>query len=312
MCCLIECVVDEVDVCLFVVDVWVGVILVDEYFVDILCKCVKYVILVVNKVEGCVGELGVMEVYVFGLGELLCIFVEYGEGMDDLYCVLVLLVEQFEVVNVQQVLEIDIIVLDDEDDDESWCFSVVKFLQVVVIGCLNVGKLMLINKILGEDRLLIGFEVGIICDLISVSVDFMGMLICIFDIVGMCKKVCVMDKLEKLLVLDGLCVVCFVEVVVVLLDVGILFEQQDLCIVDFVEIEGCVVVIVVNKWDLEEDKFQKLNELCEVFECLLLQLKGVFLVIVLVCMGKGLDWLYNVILKVYEVWNCCVLIVCLN
>jgi GTP-binding protein len=90
---------------------------------------------------------------------------------------------------------------------------------------------------------------------------------------------------------------------VVLLDVGIPFEQQDLRIADFAESEGRAVVIAANKWDLEDDKPHKLNELREAFERLLPQLKGAPLVTVSARTGKGLDRLHNAILKAHEVWN---------
>ena len=300
---LTERAVDEADVCLFVVDARAGVTSADEYFADILRKRAKHVILAANKAEGRAGESGAMEAYALGLGEPLRISAEHGEGMDDLYRVLVPLAEQFEAANVQQVPETDITVSDDEDDDESWRPSAAKPLQVAVIGRPNAGKSTLINKILGEDRLLTGPEAGITRDSISVSADFMGTPIRIFDTAGMRKKARVTDKLEKLSVSDGLRAVRFAEVVVVLLDVGIPFEQQDLRIADFAETEGRAVVIAANKWDLEEDKPQKLNELREAFERLLPQLKGAPLVTVSARTGKGLDRLHNAILKAHEVWN---------
>ncbi|HRM74395.1 MAG TPA: ribosome biogenesis GTPase Der, partial [Paracoccus sp. (in: a-proteobacteria)] len=123
------------------------------------------------------------------------------------------------------------------------------------------------------------------------------------DTAGMRKKARVTDKVEKLSVADGLRAVRFAEVVVVLLDVGIPFEQQDLRIADFAETEGRAVVVAANKWDLEEDKPEKLKELREAFERLLPQLKGAPLVTVSARTGKGLDRLHNAILKAHEVWN---------
>jgi GTP-binding protein len=111
------------------------------------------------------------------------------------------------------------------------------------------------------------------------------------------------DKLEKLSVADGLRAVRFAEVVVVLLDVNIPFEQQDLRIADFAETEGRAVVVAANKWDLEEDKPEKLKELREAFERLLPQLRGAPLVTVSAKTGKGLDRLHNAILKAHEIWN---------
>jgi GTPase len=80
------------------------------------------------------------------------------------------------------------------------------------------------------------------------------------------KKARVVEKLEKLSVADGLRAVRFAEVVVVLLDVEIPFETQDLRIADYAETEGRAVVVAVNKWDLEDEKQEKLAELKEMFE----------------------------------------------
>ncbi|MDQ7775100.1 ribosome biogenesis GTPase Der [Paracoccus aminovorans] len=302
---LTERAVDEADVCLFVIDARAGVTAADEYFADILRKRAKHIILAANKAEGRAGESGALEAYALGLGEPLRLSAEHGEGMDDLYRALLPLAEQFEAANVQQAPETDIDLPEDgdEEDDESWRPSAAKPLQIAVIGRPNAGKSTLINKILGEDRLLTGPEAGITRDSISVSADFMGTPVRIFDTAGMRKKARVTDKVEKLSVADGLRAVRFAEVVVVLLDVGIPFEQQDLRIADFAETEGRAVVIAANKWDLEEDKPQKLNELREAFERLLPQLKGAPLVTVSARTGKGLDRLHNAILKAHEVWN---------
>jgi len=117
------------------------------------------------------------------------------------------------------------------------------------------------------------------------------------------RKGKVVDKLEKLSVADGLRAVRFAEVVVVLLDVAIPFEQQDLRIADLAETEGRAVVLAANKWDLEEDKADKLKELRSSFERLLPQLKGAPLVTVSARTGKGLDRLHNAIMQAYAVWN---------
>ena len=86
------------------------------------------------------------------------------------------------------------------------------------------------------------------------------------------KKAKVQDKIEKLSVSDGLRAVKFAEIVVVLLDADIPFEQQDLRIADLAEREGRAVIIAVNKWDLERSKQKKLNDLREAFELSLIHI----------------------------------------
>ena len=117
------------------------------------------------------------------------------------------------------------------------------------------------------------------------------------------KKARVQDKLEKLSVSDGLRAVKFAEVVVVLLDAAIPFEQQDLRIADLAEREGRAVVVAVNKWDIETEKQQKLRDLREAFDRLLPQLRGAPLVTVSAKTGQGLDRLRAAVEKAHDVWN---------
>ena len=125
----------------------------------------------------------------------------------------------------------------------------------------------------------------------------------IFDTAGMRRKSRVQDKLEKLSVSDGLRAVRFAEVVVVLLDAAMPFEQQDLRIADLAEREGRAVVIAVNKWDLVEDRQARLAELKEAFDRLLPQLSGAPLVTVSARTGRGLDRVQKAVFKAHEVWN---------
>ncbi|AUH65902.1 ribosome biogenesis GTPase Der [Paracoccus zhejiangensis] len=305
---LTERAVDEADICLFVVDARVGVTAADEYFAEILRRRARHVIVAANKAEGRAGESGAMEAYALGLGEPLRISAEHGEGMDDLYRALMPLADQVEAERpapIEPEFDVDLSEEDAESGEgaEDWRPSEARPLQLAVIGRPNAGKSTLINKIIGEDRLLTGPEAGITRDSISVTTEFMGTPMRIFDTAGMRKRAKVNDKLEKLSVADGLRAVRFAEVVVVLLDVAIPFEQQDLRIADYAETEGRAVVVAANKWDLEEDKPEKLKELRESFERLLPQLKGAPLVTVSAKTGKGLDRLHNAILMAHEVWN---------
>ena len=300
---LTERAVEEADVCLFVIDARVGVTPADEIFADILRKKNAHVIVAANKSEGKAGDAGAIEAFSLGLGEPVRISAEHGEGMDDLYRVLMPLSDAFAERDAAHAPEVDVDVTDADAEDGARVPTREKPLQIAVIGRPNAGKSTLINKILGEDRLLTGPEAGITRDAISVAADFMGTPMRIFDTAGMRKKAKISDKLEKMSVTDGLRAVRFAEVVVVLLDVGIPFEQQDLRIADFAESEGRAVVIAANKWDLEDEKPQKLIELRESFEKHLPQLRGAPLVTVSAKTGKGLDRLHGAILKAADVWN---------
>jgi GTPase len=304
---LTERAVDMADVCLFLVDGRVGVTPSDEVFADILRKKAARVLLGVNKAEGKAGDSGALEAYSLGLGEPIRLSAEHGEGMDDLYRALKPFEEEFAPREADILPETDLDLSEEdaelEADENAHKPTAAKPLQIAVIGRPNAGKSTLINKILGQDRMLTGPEAGITRDAISVRADWQGTPIRIWDTAGMRKKARVVEKLEKLSVADGLRAVRFAEVVVVLLDVEIPFETQDLRIADFAETEGRAVVVAVNKWDLEEGKQEKLAELKEMFERLLPQLRGAPLVTVSAKTGRGLDRLHDAIRKAHDVWN---------
>lgn len=300
---LTERAVEMADACLFIVDARTGLLPADEVFADILRRKNAHVILAANKAEGKAADAGYFEAFSLGLGEPIRMSGEHGEGMGDLMTALDPIAKEFAARDAETAPETDVDIVDGEEDEGPRVPTADKPLQVAVIGRPNAGKSTLINQLVGEERLLTGPEAGITRDSISLRFTWGDTPTRIFDTAGMRKRAKVQEKLEKLSVSDGLRAVKFAEVVVVLLDAAIPFEQQDLRIADLAEREGRAVVIAINKWDVEPEKQAKLKDLKEAFARLLPQLRGAPLITISAKTGKGMERLREAVLRAHSVWN---------
>ncbi len=303
-----EAAIAEADIILFMVDARAGITPMDAHFGALLRKSGAQVHLVANKVEGRAAEPGLLEAYSLGLGEPIPLSAEHGTGIGDLYDIIGRAIEAREQsealetpLDTDALPQTDVDIDPDEQENPRWNPN--RFLNVAIVGRPNAGKSTLVNRLVGEERVLTGPEAGITRDSILVPWEWEGRTINLVDTAGIRRRAKVQKKLEKLAVADALRSIQYAEIVVLMLDATKPFEKQDLQLADLVEREGRALVIAVNKWDLVKDKNETLVKLREACERLLPQLRGVPLVTLSGLTGRNIPELMSEIFKIEKIWN---------
>ena len=279
------------DVALFMIDARTGLVPLDEEIARWLRGSTTPIVLVANKAEGRAGEAGVLDSLSLGLGDPVQLSAEHGEGMGDLFEALFPHLDG-------KAQEDEALALDDPAAP----------LKLAIVGRPNAGKSTLINRILGEERMITGPEAGITRDSIAIDWEWHDpqggvRKVRLIDTAGMRKRANVQDKLEKLSVADALHAVDFAEVVVLLLDATRGLEVQDLKIADRVLQEGRALIIAMNKWDVAEDASKLFNGVRAALDEGLAQVRGVPLLTVSAVTGKGIDQLLAAGFEVREAWS---------
>lgn len=274
----------EADVALLVIDAREGVTEADRHFAGWLRRSGKPVVLVANKTEGRAILPGVGEAYRLGFGDPVPISAEHGEGLAGLY-------ERLAPYERAAAPE------------GKAAGEPPKPLHLAVVGRPNVGKSTLVNRLLGEERLLTGPEAGITRDAIAIEWIWRDRPVRLVDTAGMRRRPRIEGKIEHLSVGDTLRTIRFAESVVLVLDALQPLERQDLTIASLVADEGRALVLAATKWDAVEDRGAALKRLRDRLPISLPQLHGVSLVPVSGRTGDGVDRLMDAVAAADMTWN---------
>lgn len=223
--------VDEADVILFLVDVKSGITDLDSEVAGILRRTKKPVIVVANKTDNHDLQYNAAEFYKLGLGDPYCISATSGSGSGEL---LDHLVSQFK----KEKLEL----LDDDTP------------RIAIVGRPNVGKSSLINAFIGEDRNIVTEIAGTTRDSIYTKYDKFGFDFYLVDTAGIRRRTKVREDLEYYSVVRSIRSIENSDVCILMLDATKGIEGQDLNIFSLIQKNAKGLVVVVNKWDLIEDK----------------------------------------------------------
>jgi GTP-binding protein len=296
--------IDEADIVLFLMDAREGLTPLDKIFADQLRPHDHRIIMLANKAEGHQAQATAEEARQLGFGPPILISAEHGEGMSELYEVLQPHADLVDLMAADQVQETLSLKAEDIDGvNQADLDAPTKPIRIAIIGRPNAGKSTLINRLLGEDRLLTGPEAGITRDAISVEWTYEGRPIRLVDTAGLRRKSRVQEKLEKLSTNDTIRAITFAEVVILVMDEANAFETQDLQIADLVEREGRALVYCISKWDQVDEPQARLSQLLETANRMLPQLKGTPLVALSSLTGRNIDKLMPSLMKTYRNWS---------
>jgi GTP-binding protein len=280
----------DADIALLLIDARAGVSPLDKQFANLLRKQATPLILVANKCEGRGGESGLLESYSLGLDEPIAISAEHGEGLELLY----------EAITTKSAH-----LFDDATEDRAEPGAEIDdpIINLAIVGRPNVGKSTLVNKLIGDERMLTGPEPGITRDSIAIEWVVDGQRLRLVDTAGLRRRARISEHLEKLSTADSLRSLGFAEVVLLVIDAEQGFEKQDLTIARRITQEGRALVVVVNKWDLVENAEARLKVIADRLQRSLPQIKGIKLITLSALSGAGVEKLLPATKFVYQLWN---------
>ncbi len=278
--------VADADVALLLVDARAGITPLDAAFADLLRRSTTPIVLVANKCEGKGQESALYDAFRLGMGEPLPISAEHGQGLSYLYHALAPFAGPE--VKVEPIPESEL---------------PPRPLQLAIIGRPNTGKSTLINRLLGEDRMLTGPEPGVTRDAVTTEWTYKGRAIRLVDTAGVRKRAKITDAVEKLSVGETFEAVKMAEVVVLVVEATAVLDNQELTLARHVIDEGRALVIAVNKWDAIKEKRRALETLEERLRDSLAQVKNIPTITISGLTGQRVDTLMEEVFRVHDIWN---------
>ncbi len=293
--------VEDADVALLLIDARAGLTPLDRHFADVLRRGKTPVVLVANKCEGKAGEPGLYEAYGLGFGDPVPLSAEHNEGFAELFDALAPYAEAHGALFPPEEAE------DEADDapaeEDGKPVRPPRPLQLVIAGRPNVGKSTLVNRLLGEDRMLTGPEAGLTRDAISVDWEHKGRGIRLVDTAGLRRRANIEHPVEKLSAANTLEAIRLAEVVVLVMDAAAILDKQDLTIARMVVEEGRALVIAINKWDVVDNPDEALKRLRDRLETSMPQVRGVPTVTISALAGNNIGKLMDAVLDAHKIWN---------
>ncbi len=230
--------IDTADVIIFMTDLKQGLVDADAKVADMLRKSHKPVVLVVNKVDNYKKQMvDVYEFYNLGIGDPVPISSIQKSGLGDMLDVVT---GHFE--NIEK---------EDDEDDRP---------KVAVIGKPNVGKSSLINKLTGEDRVIVSDIAGTTRDAIDTNINYEGKDYLFIDTAGLRRKSKVKEEIERFSVIRSVAAVERADIVILLIDATEGVTEQDAKIAGIAHDNGKATIIAVNKWDAIEKNTKTVKE----------------------------------------------------
>ncbi len=233
----VETAITEADVIIFLLDVRDGVTPVDLELANKLRQVKKPILLVANKADNDRLEIGAVEFYQLGLGEPLAISAHHGRGVAEL---------------LDKIIPLLPVSAPHEVEPE--------MMKIAIVGRPNVGKSMLLNALLGEERAIVDDIPGTTRDALDTKLDFQGQNVLIIDTAGIRRRGKLEAGIEWYSVLRALRAIDRADVALLVIDATEPFTAQDMHIAGYIQQAVKGIVLVVNKWDLVTAEHKNIPE----------------------------------------------------